>query len=601
MKAKGHPLFVLLWALLLLSGALPSFGAEGDEPARRLSAQGRKNLEAFTRLLGYVRFFHPSDQAEAADWDQVAIAGVQAVEGAAGPADLARTLDDFFRPLAPTLRVYPDGRRPAVTAELLPPPGVQNPDVIYRTHSGVELPGNTSVFWASRRATFPNAPPPNSTLPVPGEPIEVSLGGGVSALLPLTLYKNASGTIPQTYDPLPSPDKPEGFVPSGNDRATRLAGVALAWPVFQHFYPYFDVVSVDWPAELRRALTSAAKDRDERAFVDTLRRLLAALHDGHGRVSHPSYVLTHQIPLAWDWIENQVVITHADPREAPGLTRGDIVLAYNGRPVRQVFQKEVELAQGATLRSIRWRALRSMALGAENEEVRLKVRKPHGGVSEVTVRRTFPVPGGPAGVPFAEPRPEKIAEIQPDIFYVDLDRVADQDLFAARNRLAAARGIIFDLRGYPRTVSLEALSLILNGPVHSPMFNIPVTYRPDRRSVSYFTIGWPLQAEPILRARKVFITDGRAVSLAETWMSIFEHYQVGEIVGEATSGTNGNINFLPLPGGYSLRFTGMQTLKHDGSRHHGVGILPTVPVSRTLAGVREGRDEFLEKAIETVR
>ena len=44
----------------------------------------------------------------------------------------------------------------------------------------------------------------------------------------------------------------------------------------------------------------------------------------------------------------------------------------------------------------------------------------------------------------------------------------------------------------------------------------------------------------------------------------------------------------------------MQVLKHDGSRHHGVGIHPTVPAARTLKGVAEGRDELLEKAIEVV-
>jgi hypothetical protein len=44
----------------------------------------------------------------------------------------------------------------------------------------------------------------------------------------------------------------------------------------------------------------------------------------------------------------------------------------------------------------------------------------------------------------------------------------------------------------------------------------------------------------------------------------------------------------------------MRVLKHDGSRHHGVGIAPTVPVSRTIAGVIAGRDELLEKAIEAV-
>jgi hypothetical protein len=44
----------------------------------------------------------------------------------------------------------------------------------------------------------------------------------------------------------------------------------------------------------------------------------------------------------------------------------------------------------------------------------------------------------------------------------------------------------------------------------------------------------------------------------------------------------------------------MKVLKHDSSRHHGVGIRPTVPLSPTAAGIRAGRDEQLEKAIETL-
>lgn len=44
----------------------------------------------------------------------------------------------------------------------------------------------------------------------------------------------------------------------------------------------------------------------------------------------------------------------------------------------------------------------------------------------------------------------------------------------------------------------------------------------------------------------------------------------------------------------------MKVLKHDGSKHHGVGIQPTVPVSRTIRGVSEMRDEQLERAIAVV-
>ena len=113
---------------------------------------------------------------------------------------------------------------------------------------------------------------------------------------------------------------------------------------------------------------------------------------------------------------------------------------------------------------------------------------------------------------------------------------------------------------------------------------------------------WNLDpADPLLEAKKAFIIDGRAISYAESCMGIIEAYKLGAIVGAPTAGTNGNINPFTLPGGYQVSWTGMKVLKHDGSRHHGIGILPTVPVSRTQAGIAAGHDEFLERAVIAVK
>ncbi len=83
-------------------------------------------------------------------------------------------------------------------------------------------------------------------------------------------------------------------------------------------------------------------------------------------------------------------------------------------------------------------------------------------------------------------------------------------------------------------------------------------------------------------------------------MSFVEHYKLGEIVGQSTAGTNGEVNRFNLPGGYRVTWSGMKVVKHDGSQQHLIGILPTVPVQRTIQGVIEGRDEFLEKALEII-
>src|SRR5205807_9456740 len=166
------------------------------------------------------------------------------------------------------------------------------------------------------------APP----LPDPAKPFTADLGAGVSCLVPLALYTDSKGTLPHTAGKMPASAKPYRFKPTGDDRATRLADVALAWNVFQHFYPYFDVVKTDWPKALRDALTSAANDPNERACLDTLRRMVAQLHDGHGGVYHPSDAAAYTAPVIFGWVEGRLVITDAAAEGANGLQPGDIVL-----------------------------------------------------------------------------------------------------------------------------------------------------------------------------------------------------------------------------------------------------------------------------------
>ncbi len=122
---------------------------------------------------------------------------------------------------------------------------------------------------------------------------------------------------------------------------------------------------------------------------------------------------------------------------------------------------------------------------------------------------------------------------------------------------------------------------------------------PFGRGAGWDDQGWNLQpSEPRLRAHTAFLTDGRAISYAESVMGYVADRKLGEIVGSPTAGTNGNLASFAVPGGYSITFTAMRVIRHDGrSQHHLVGIRPTVAVAPTIAGLRAGRDEVLERAI----
>lgn len=558
------------------------------ERSRPLAGRGLENLTAFARLFGYVRHFHPSDEAAAADWDALAVSGVRAIEDAKDPAELAKKLEAFFQPVAPTLRVFPASQAPP-QIDLEAPAGGAGLKLIAWRHRGFGS-GAVRSIYRSERVT---SPPDGGKLPAP---FAADLGGGVKALVPLALFADAQGTLPHAATPPATKGVVTKLRYTADDRAVRLADVIIAWNVFQHFYPYFDVVKTDWPGALTAALTAAAADKDAAAFNSTLRRLVAELHDGHGRVSAGDSYLPR--PVAWDWVEGQLVITRVPDDLGQSVAPGDVVTAINGKPIRQAIAETEPLISAATPQWLRVRLLGELGAGPAGEPLVLELDP----FAQPGKRHTVELQRKPGALLETERRPLKLAQLKFGVWYVDLTRMSDGDWKTVLPKIENATGLIFDMRGYPsgRPLFLQHLR---NEPMTSAQWHVPVVTLPDRREMKFERGGeWNLKPlQPYLGMKKVFLTDGRAISYAESCMGIVEHYRLGEIVGGPTAGTNGNVNPLLLPGGYTLAWTGMKVLKHDGSQHHGIGILPTVPVSRTRAGVAAGRDEILERALELLK
>jgi hypothetical protein len=377
------------------------------------------------------------------------------------------------------------------------------------------------------------------------------------------------------------------------DRATRLAAVAIAWNVLQHFYPYFDVVKSDWSAVLRTALQEAAADRDASEFTGTLERLIAGLHDGQARVYAPNDAELQFIPpMAVEWVQNDLVVIHA--AASLGLSAGDRVISIDGVPVPLALEGVEPLISGATPQWIRRRALQELLTGPRGSAMKLRLDRA-GAPVELSLTRTESGFAPP-------PRLDAIAEPRPGIMYVDVTRLTDAALAGALPKLTEATGIVFDLRGTPAIGPEAFFTHLIGDSVSGPQWHIPQVTRPDREEMAYGrSAEWRIAPRPPqLRARKAFLTDERAIGFAESYAGIFEQYRLGEIVGGPTAGTSGAMNRFSVPGDYTILFTGTKTLKQDGSQHHGIGIRPTVPVTRTREGIASGRDEVLERAIEVV-
>jgi C-terminal processing protease CtpA/Prc len=570
------------------------------QPARALTPRGLGNVTAFARLTGYVRHFYPGTEAMAADWDVFTIRGMREVESAGGPGELVSKLQGLFQPIAPMVRVYPTaeaGGRSRPAGEI--PNGAKRVVFLHQIGFGN---GPTGMYHRELVSKMLNEATSDGITPVPSDVFRTDLGGGVSCSVPFALYADERGTLPHVGQPkapsssLPQPTKVRY---TGDDRATRLADVALAWNIFEHYYPYFDITDVDWRAVLGAKLQQAATDKNERDFLRTLEEMVVALRDGHGGVELQSDGETYTVPLYWGWIDDQLVVAEVkDP--SSGIARGDVILRIDGLPAAEALARTESLISAATPQWRRYSALRRLALGLKDQPVTFEIEPfaAPGTRSQVTLKRDTPM------LTFQDRRPDKIAEMEPGILYLNINEISDADLDRITPRLEKARGIIYDFRGYPRSLSPGMIfAHLIDKPVTSAQWHFPEVSVPDHVNMTFKRIGeWSIEpAAPTFTAKRVFIIDGRAISYAESCLEIVEYYRLGEIVGEATAGTNGGNQPFMLPGGYMVTWTGTKVLKHDGSRHHGVGIRPTVPVTRTRAAIAVGRDEFLEKALEIVK
>src|SRR5688500_18305216 len=72
--------------------------------------QELQNITAFNRLYGYVRYFHPSDEAANIDWNKFAIYGSGKVQKCKNIDCLQETLVELFEPIAPTIQIALKGK-----------------------------------------------------------------------------------------------------------------------------------------------------------------------------------------------------------------------------------------------------------------------------------------------------------------------------------------------------------------------------------------------------------------------------------------------------------------------------------------------------------
>jgi len=377
----------------------------------------------------------------------------------------------------------------------------------------------------------------------------------------------------------------------------RLLAGCRAWGVIHYFYPYLDLIG-DWDGAFRQSLPALGAAADEAAYARALLVLMAHVADSHTSVWGNAGI-QQVMGEAWPHIyarivEGQVMITAVDPALA-GIEVGDVIVGVDDEPIAARIERLLPLIPASTEWSQRRRAIGFALGGGKGTMARLELIGENGTARRVDVPRdaSFWRPAQPEGLPWKR--------LRPHIGYADLMRLQPEQVDSMLEELRDTDALVLDLRGYPNGTAWPlAARLNVRGAKVGALFRRrEVSGLDPEESESGYFFAQPLP-EPrswTYPGKVVVLVDERAISQSEHTALFLEQAAGATFIGSQTAGANGDVTNFPLPGGVWVGFTGHDVRHADGRQLQRVGIVPDVPVTPTLSGLREGRDEVLERAL----
>lgn len=384
----------------------------------------------------------------------------------------------------------------------------------------------------------------------------------------------------------------------------RLLALFRFWGTIQYFFPYRDLMDRPWEDALAEFIPAFLAADTREAYETAVMRLAVRTQDSHTGVNGLTAILYGVAPsrpaIFPRYVENRLVIAEIfDPALADRVSVGDEIVAIDGVPVATLEARLTPLIPHSTAQSLRLKLGRWIVSGPRDSLAVMRLRGADGRIRTVRLPR----------VASPEPPVESPAwrMLDGNVGYINLDDLPGADADRALDELMAARALILDLRGYPQGTAWTLAPRLArsDAPFHVARFRRSAYTRPpyegEEAWVAFDQV-FPA-AEPARRyAGPVFVLiDELAFSQSEHSALMYEAATDVTFVGTPTTGANGDITGVILPGPLYVRFTGHDVRHPDGAQLQRVGIQPDVPVAPTIAGLRAGRDEVLEAALALAR
>ena len=188
--------------------------------------------------------------------------------------------------------------------------------------------------------------------------------------------------------------------------------------------------------------------------------------------------------------------------------------------------------------------------------------------------------------------------LEDNIGYIYPGSLARGEIHEVMKKLMDTEGIVIDMRCYPSDFIVFSLGEYLmpaptsfvkftNGSIEHPgQFTFTPTLQVGKENEDYY------------KGNIVILINETTQSQAEYTTMALRVAPKATVIGSTTAGADGNVSEIVLPGNVRTMISGIGVYYPDGTETQRVGIVPDITMTPTREGIRNRKDELLEKAIE---
>ncbi len=379
----------------------------------------------------------------------------------------------------------------------------------------------------------------------------------------------------------------------------RMVGLFRYWNIINYFFPYKYLTDNEWNDELIEMIPEFQFPEDTVAYHHAMYELVSKVNDSHASFSSKYTRLNYGnkfFPYQLSIVENKLIVIgyfKDSLCKLNGLEVGDVITQVESTPVEKLISDRAKQSPGSN-ESFKQRNLANSILTGKSDSIHLTVIRQNQSFT-ATVLRYLPKENN---FKWNDRKLPNIKDLDSNIGYVNMAVLKRSQVKKVMRNLMDKKTIIFDLRCYPNGTG-KKISKYLNK--EKTPFSVFLTQDLTYPGMFYWsTINYCGKNKNVqyYKGNVIVLINENTQSQAEFTCMAFKTAPNVTFIGSQTAGADGNVSQITFPGGYNSYFSGIGVYYPDGTVTQRVGILPDIEVKPTIEGIRSGKDEVFEKAIE---